>query len=175
MGPGGAFGRGFHLPSYQSRRGRFATSPGSFRSRDGTNDLSGPISSSGGLPSVRLGSDWAGRKPRLLFRFSGSFLLRFAERQFLALLFQLPPRITRFEACDRCPTRKTYQPLPEMSTRNLRPQQPREHSLEPNLMKTLVRMPRFELGVDPGEFLASTVSPRFPGFSPNPQDFAEQR
>jgi hypothetical protein len=32
-----------------------------------------------------------------LFRLSGLFLLRFAERQFLALLFQLPPRITRFE------------------------------------------------------------------------------
>ena len=32
-----------------------------------------------------------GRKPRLLFRLSGVVLLRFAERQFLALLFQLPP------------------------------------------------------------------------------------
>jgi len=43
---------------------------------------------------------WAAakRKPRLLFRFSGAFLLRFAGRQFLALLFQLPPRITRYEA-----------------------------------------------------------------------------
>jgi hypothetical protein len=40
----------------------------------------------------------ATRNPRLLFRFSGMFLLRFAGRQFLALLFQLPPRITRFEA-----------------------------------------------------------------------------
>ena len=37
------------------------------------------------------------RKPRLLFSFPGEFLLRFAERQFLALLFQLPPRFTRFE------------------------------------------------------------------------------
>ena len=37
------------------------------------------------------------RKPRLLFRFSGSFLLRHAERQFLASLFQLPPRFTRCE------------------------------------------------------------------------------
>jgi hypothetical protein len=33
----------------------------------------------------------------LLFVFDGLFLLRFAERQFLALLFQLPPRFTRFE------------------------------------------------------------------------------
>lgn len=32
----------------------------------------------------------------LLLRLSGSFLLRFAERQFRALLFQLPPRKTRF-------------------------------------------------------------------------------
>jgi hypothetical protein len=37
------------------------------------------------------------RKPRLLLRFPGSFLLRFADRQFLAGLFQLPPRFTRFE------------------------------------------------------------------------------
>jgi hypothetical protein len=32
-----------------------------------------------------------------LFRFSGAFLLRFSGRQFLGLLFQLPPRITRDE------------------------------------------------------------------------------
>ena len=37
----------------------------------------------------------ASRKPRLLFRFDGVFLLRFAERQFAAVLFQLPPRFTR--------------------------------------------------------------------------------
>ena len=36
------------------------------------------------------------RKPRLLLRFVGALLLRFAERTFLALLFQLPPRFTRF-------------------------------------------------------------------------------
>jgi len=34
----------------------------------------------------------------LLFRFVGGLLSRFAERQFCALLFQLPPRSTRFEA-----------------------------------------------------------------------------
>ncbi len=38
-----------------------------------------------------------GRKPMLLFRLSGVLLLRLADRQFSALLFQLPPRITRFE------------------------------------------------------------------------------
>jgi hypothetical protein len=37
------------------------------------------------------------RKPTLLSRLPGSFLLRFAARQFLASLIQLPPRITRFE------------------------------------------------------------------------------
>lgn len=35
------------------------------------------------------------RKPMLLLRLPGSLLLRFADRQFLALLFQLPPRLTR--------------------------------------------------------------------------------
>ena len=34
----------------------------------------------------------------LLFRLSGSLLLRFADRQFLPLLIQLPPRSTRAEA-----------------------------------------------------------------------------
>ena len=37
------------------------------------------------------------RKPLLLFRLFGLLLFRFAERQFLALLFQLPPRFTRFD------------------------------------------------------------------------------
>ena len=37
----------------------------------------------------------ATRKPLLSFRLSGLFLLRFAERQFLGLLFQEPPRSTR--------------------------------------------------------------------------------
>lgn len=35
--------------------------------------------------------------PRLLLRFEGELLLRLATRQFEALLFQLPPRLTRFE------------------------------------------------------------------------------
>jgi len=46
----------------------------------------------------------ATRNPRLLFRFSGVFLFRFADRQFLGLSFQLPPRFTRFEpALDKAP------------------------------------------------------------------------
>ena len=39
----------------------------------------------------------ARRKPRFELRLPGSFLLRLAERQLVALLFQLPPRLTRFE------------------------------------------------------------------------------
>ena len=35
------------------------------------------------------------RKPLFLLRLPGWFLLRFAERQLRALLFQLPPRKTR--------------------------------------------------------------------------------
>jgi hypothetical protein len=38
----------------------------------------------------------AGRSPWFWLRFLGLFLLRLEERQFLALLFQLPPRLTRF-------------------------------------------------------------------------------
>lgn len=37
------------------------------------------------------------RKPKLLLLLSGELLLRLATRQLLALLFQLPPRFTRFE------------------------------------------------------------------------------
>ena len=36
------------------------------------------------------------RKPRLLLRFVGVLLLRFATRAFVAVLFHDPPRITRF-------------------------------------------------------------------------------
>ena len=38
----------------------------------------------------------ASRRPLLLLRLSGVFLLRFAERRFAGLLFQEPPRSTRF-------------------------------------------------------------------------------
>ena len=40
------------------------------------------------------------RKPRLLLRLPGELLLRFATRQFVAVLFQLPPRFTRLEPDD---------------------------------------------------------------------------
>jgi hypothetical protein len=42
------------------------------------------------------------RNPLLLFLLSGLFLFRFAERQLLSLLFQLPPRSTR---CQTYPLR----------------------------------------------------------------------
>ncbi len=44
------------------------------------------------------------RTPKLLLRLSGSFLLRFAARQLDASLFQLPPRLTRFEPLRPLPT-----------------------------------------------------------------------
>jgi len=48
---------------------------------------------SASLPCVVL----TRRKPRLLFSLSGQLLLRLATRQLFALLFQLPPRFTRFD------------------------------------------------------------------------------
>ena len=47
--------------------------------------------------------DCARRNPRLSFRLPVSFLLRFAERTFLGLLFQEPPRITRRPSVDPLP------------------------------------------------------------------------
>ncbi len=43
----------------------------------------------------------AKRKPLFLFRLSGWFLLRLAERRFLELLFQEPPRRTHDEGAIR--------------------------------------------------------------------------
>jgi hypothetical protein len=39
----------------------------------------------------------ARRKPMFVFRFVGSLLFRFDDRQFAASLSQLPPRLTRFK------------------------------------------------------------------------------
>lgn len=41
------------------------------------------------------------RKPRLLLRFVGVLLLRFATRALVAVLFHAPPRITRFASSVR--------------------------------------------------------------------------
>ncbi len=46
----------------------------------------------------------ASRKPVLLFRLSGSSLLRLAERALSGLLFQPPPRTTRRSQGERAPT-----------------------------------------------------------------------
>ena len=78
-------------PSAAARRGGLrysapsAYAPGSVRSR---------------LPEPAFPPDGteATRKPRLKFRFVGSFLPRFAARQYQAVMRQLPPRITRDEA-----------------------------------------------------------------------------
>ena len=43
------------------------------------------------------------RNPMLLLLLVGLLLLRFATRQLFALLFQLPPRFTRFEPDGRRP------------------------------------------------------------------------
>ena len=51
----------------------------------------------GAVPLDTIGKCRTNRNPLLLFRLSGELLLRFAGRQFLPLLFQLPPRKTRFE------------------------------------------------------------------------------
>lgn len=48
----------------------------------------------------------ATRKPRLLLRFAGEFLFRFADRAFTGPLFQLPPRFTRFVPSDRLQKRR---------------------------------------------------------------------
>ena len=60
----------------------------------------------------------------MLFRFAGLLLFRFADRQFLALLFQLPPRNTRFEPFGVVPRlhnaqtkRSRFRPLDERKKR----------------------------------------------------------
>jgi len=47
-------------------------------------------------PSLSCKETETRRKPTFCSRFEGSLLLRLAERQFLASLFKLPPRSTRF-------------------------------------------------------------------------------
>ena len=46
---------------------------------------------------------WAKRNPLLLLRLSAVFLLRLAERKFLGLLFQEPPRNTRLSSSGASP------------------------------------------------------------------------
>jgi len=102
--------RGRSLPTSPRRAGLvFAREPGRavipIISRPGTETNSLPSRSPAilGRPALTVtpACDKEGfgrrttRNPMLLFLLSGLFLLRIADRQFLALLFQLPPRITR--------------------------------------------------------------------------------
>ena len=50
--------------------------------------------------------DWARRKPMLLFLLSALFLFRFDDRRFSGLLFQEPPRITRWPSLGPFPFEK---------------------------------------------------------------------
>ena len=59
-----------------------------------------------GLKAAR--ADWARRKPMLLFRLSALFLLRLAERRFSGLLFQEPPRNTRWPPRGPFPGERRY-------------------------------------------------------------------
>jgi len=54
----------------------------------------------------------------LLFALAGLLLLRFADRQFVAVLFQLPPRITRSEPVGRHP-KSLEQPVPAQKSVHL--------------------------------------------------------
>ena len=57
------------------------------------------------IPPALAENVLAKRKPLLLFRLSGLFLLRLAERRFCGLLFQEPPRRTRRQGAGQVPGR----------------------------------------------------------------------
>ena len=61
------------------------------------NDGFGVVSELPGLCQNEGFGSQARRKPRLLLLLPGELLLRLADRKFLPLLFQLPPRFTRFD------------------------------------------------------------------------------
>ena len=95
--------RGSQTPRMAARSVREACSPSTDTGQPGDDFGPAPWGRVGkaicsvwspGHPS-RQGGIQGERKPRLSLRFDGSFLLRSADRQFLALLFQLPPRSTR--------------------------------------------------------------------------------
>jgi hypothetical protein len=69
----------------------------------GTRRQNGTAAGSVGLRLRVTGGARASRKPWLLFRLVGSFLLRYAAWQLEPLLFQLPPRFTRAGPCGRSP------------------------------------------------------------------------
>lgn len=61
------------------------------------------------IPSALAKIVLASRKPLLLFRLSGLFLLRLAERKFCGLLFQEAPRRTRRQGVDQASGRDAAQ------------------------------------------------------------------
>ena len=74
----------------------------------------------------------------LLFLLSGLLLLlRFAGRQFLALLFQLPPRITRSEPVGHHPKSKEHVPPPGLAAGR----QGARHQRLPPLLQLQLRPP----------------------------------
>jgi hypothetical protein len=94
----GAFDKSLHSIAYQHRAAFLHFS----RPRIRTTEPDGDRVSASVHPHGRI-ELWTRRKPRLLLRLPGSFLLRLAERQFDALLFQLPPRLTRLVPSGRRP------------------------------------------------------------------------
>jgi hypothetical protein len=87
----------------------------------------------------------------LWFRLSGSFLLRFADRQFLALLFQLPPRSTRAEAL-AIPRRLLYDLATESPTFHARRHGESHQRLPALLRLRLGDLPRCHSQVEVHEF-----------------------
>jgi len=72
--------------------------PAIARGRRGMQGWATRVLRAGGTRAIGRCVALEGRRPRLLLRFSGVLLLRFAERAFEAALLKLPPRFTRLEA-----------------------------------------------------------------------------
>jgi hypothetical protein len=84
-----------------SRDGRTGRGPHRRTRREASRERppAAPVRQTGKAYSPRdeKGRERARRKPRLLLRLPGAFLLRLDARELRASLFQLPPRFTRFE------------------------------------------------------------------------------
>ena len=106
----------------------------------------------------------------LLFRFVGLLLLRCADRQLFALLFQLPPRITRFEPVGRHPKsfHDMQSPVPTAA------RQREGHQCLHPLLQLCFRPAPFQVrSLVPAEFagetqLASSGQAQFAGMKPAP-------
>ena len=127
---------------YQHRAASWEILPAANKRRRGTGKR--PVQSSG----IRR-PDWARatRKPKLLFRLSGEFLLRFADRQFWPLLFQLPPRFTRFAKPVAAHRQLFYRAAAEMPTRHAGGSGERHQRCH-----ALLQLPRANLALGEGFF-----------------------